>query len=266
MKFSTEDFSELDRLAGLAHDGDKRAMESLVLNLRPLICSVAIRYDRLKQALFDDLCQEGAIALMSAARTYRANEGFNFFSHARTWVTRSIHDYFSENSRILYLSKGKDVRKAFRNIHKFKECGKSISAAGMERMSKELSVSQESIKVADGYTSSKEVSSSTPISSSLSYGEFSSTIEDMIPGNDSPDKWLELSQETKSNKRILDQILSSLNDREKRIVGSRVLVDSDEKITLEILSLELSVSRERVRQIEKNAIDKMMAAGARLCA
>lgn len=61
-------------------------------------------------------------------------------------------------------------------------------------------------------------------------------------------------------------MLSLLNNREKRIVEKRVLAEDEDKMTLELLSQELSISRERVRQIEKNAINKMMAVGLQMCA
>lgn len=266
MKYDIEYFDNLNRLASKAQSGDKKSMDQVIQNLHPFISSFAVKYDRSRSDIFHDLYQEGAIAIMSAVRTYDGESGFPFFNHARTWVKRSIQNYFSENTRIVYLSKGKDVRKAHRNVHKFISSGKINSTKIVDIMSKELSVSKSSVEVALGYMHATEISSSMPMVSSNDSQDRSATLEDTLVGGESPESILENQQLSDIDNLRMKSMLSLLNNREKRIVEKRVLAEDEDKMTLELLSQELSISKERVRQIEKNAINKMTAVGLQMCA
>ncbi len=264
MNYTTEHFDTLNALALSAKDGNKHSTEKLIQMLKPLIKKSASRLSMGRHDLFEDLMQEGAIAIMNALRTYDPNEG-TLFGHARIWIARALQAYTTDNRRLVCQPKGKSALKVYRNAHQYTAGNKSISAETIKDMSKGLDVSEEAVKIVMGFMLSSEISIATPVSSNEGHESEGATIGDFLLDDCSPEMMMEVYQDEEVKEKTITSLMSLLNDRERSIVARRVLAEDPAlSPTLFDLGSEYGVSAERIRQIEAIALNKMKAASISL--
>lgn len=227
-------------------DTQKARNELIEANLR-LVVSIAKRYSN-RDLSFLDLIQEGNLGLMQALAKFDYSKGFKFSTYASWWIRAAILRAFAEKSRTIQIPnylfeiKGKLMRS-------FKTLMKKL---GREPTSQELSKdSGIPLQYVEKVLSLPE----EPISLDMSIGEEDSTLEDLIADEKSPspsDSLLE-----KDLVSHIRKLLGGLSPREEKILRLRFGIGEDGEYTLEEVGKQFGLSRERIRQIEAKAIERL---------
>jgi RNA polymerase primary sigma factor len=225
----------------------QRAKNELIqANLR-LVVSIAKRYAN-RGLSFLDLIQEGNLGLIQAMVKFDYTKGFKFSTYASWWIRAAILRAFAEKSRTiripnyLFEIKGK-LMKSFKDL---------VKKLGREPTSQELS-KDSGIPLHDVEKILNLIEE--PISLDMSIGEEDSTLEDLIPDEKSlspSDSLLE-----KDLTLQIRKILSGLSPREEKILRLRFGIGEDGECTLEEIGRQFGLSRERIRQIEAKALERL---------
>ncbi|WP_392552371.1 RNA polymerase sigma factor RpoH [Orbus wheelerorum] len=238
------------------HD-DVDAARQLILSHLRFVAHIARGYSGygLPQA---DLIQEGNIGLMKAVRRFNPEMGVRLVSFAVHWVKAEIHEYVLKNWRIVKVATTKAQRKLFFNLRKSKKRLGWFSYDEVGMVADELGVTRKDVLEMESRMSAQDMSfdidsdddDNSIVAPSLyledSNSDFSKSIENDNWENDATDK--------------LHDALSQLDERSQDIIKARWLDADDSKSTLQQLATKYSVSAERVRQLEKNALQKLRVA------
>ncbi|OCG35189.1 RNA polymerase sigma factor RpoH [Gilliamella sp. Gris1-4] len=238
------------------HD-DVDAARQLILSHLRFVAHIARGYSGygLPQA---DLIQEGNIGLMKAVRRFNPEMGVRLVSFAVHWIKAEIHEYVLKNWRIVKVATTKAQRKLFFNLRKTKQRLGWFSSAEVDMVADELGVSRKDVLEMESRMSAQDMSfdidsddDDNSIVAPALYledgnSDFSKSIENDNWENDATDK--------------LHDALSKLDERSQDIIKARWLDSDDSKSTLQVLADKYSVSAERIRQLEKNAMKKLRVA------
>ena len=241
----------------LYYNHDVNAARKLILSHLRFVAHIARGYSGygLPQA---DLIQEGNIGLMKAVRRFNPEMGVRLVSFAVHWIKAEIHEYVLKNWRIVKVATTKAQRKLFFNLRKTKQRLGWFSNDEVGMVAEELGVSRKDVLEMESRMSAQDMSfdidsddEDNSIVAPALYLEdassnFSKSIEDDNWENDAADK--------------LHDALSKLDERSQDIIKARWLDADDSKSTLQELAIKYNVSAERIRQLEKNAMQKLRVA------
>jgi len=234
-------------------DGDLEAARELVLSHLRHVAKVARGFMGYGFPL-TDLIQEGSIGLMKAVKRYDPTRDVRLVSFAIHWIRAEIYDYVLRNWRMVKVATTKAQRKLFFNLRKSRERLGWMNDAEVTKLANELNVESETVREMEGRLSSNDVA----------FDAFSDQDDDELylsPSQHLGDSRYDpanvvsrLEQQSEANNQ-LSLAFEKLDDRSRDIVSRRWL--DDEKPTLHELADEYGVSAERIRQIEKRAMEKM---------
>lgn len=235
-------------LAKRAAIGDLKAKERLVTaNLR-FVVSVAKKYQVSGVSLLD-LINEGNLGLIKAVEKFDYSKGFHFISYAVWWIKQSILKAIAEKSRLvrLPLNRANELKKIEDNI--------ASLSSNLNRLPSIAEIAED-LNMEDSDVSHLLSLSQSHISidSPISHDNSKAFIEIIRNSNaDAPEKKLEYI----SLQETLDKVLGTLSKKEKTILEHRYGISGKPKLSLEKIGKKFSLSKERIRQIEKNAIRKL---------
>ena len=235
--------------------GDLKSAQKLVTSHLRLVAKIAMGYKGYGLPV-SELVSEGNIGLMQAVKKYDPEKGFRLATYAMWWIKASIQEYILRSWSLVKIGTTTAQKKLFFNLKKIKN-KLSITSSGnlrpehIKEISKRLKVKKEEVVSMDQRLQGKEKSLNDPIKEDGGH-EWQDWIVD-----DSIDQELKLSQdqELKERKKLMNNAMSILNQREKEILTARKL--SENISTLEDLSKKYKISRERIRQIENKAFEKL---------
>ena len=235
--------------------GNIKAAEKLVTSHLRLVAKIAMGY-RGYGLPVNELISEGNLGLMQAVKKFDPEKGFRLATYAMWWIKAAIQEYVLRSWSLVKMGTTTAQKKLFFNLKKIK----NQIAAGQEgdlkdeqvkEISKRLDVESHEVVNMNRRMMGQEKSLNDPIKS----GETDEWQDWLV--DDSLDQELIISQKQEYNdkKELLNSAMKILNEREKEIITARRL--SEETQTLEDLSKKYKISRERVRQIENKAFEKL---------
>ncbi len=238
--------------------GDLKSAQKLVTSHLRLVAKIAMGY-RGYGLPVSELVSEGNIGLMQAVKKYDPERGFRLATYAMWWIKASIQEYVLRSWSLVKMGTTSAQKKLFFNLKKIKNKLSANDTGDMnpehvEEISKRLNVKKEEVISMNRRLYGKEKSLNDPIKD-----ESGTEWQDWIVDNNL-DQELKLSQDQELNerKKLMNDSIGILNQREKEILTARRL--SEDVTTLEKLSKKYKISRERIRQIETKAFEKLQKA------
>jgi RNA polymerase sigma-32 factor len=201
-----------------------------------------------------DLIQEGNIGLMKAVKRYDPEHGVRLVSYAVHWIKAEIYDYVLKNWRIVKVATTKAQRKLFFNLRKSKKKLGWLSNDDVNKLSENLNVDVKTVREMESRLSGSDISFDMP--ADTDEDNFSASPEQYLNNEAQDPAYIVAQQEyTAQRNESLSLAIKELDQRSRDIVTRRWL--SDNKPTLHDLAAEYGVSAERIRQIEKRAMERM---------
>lgn len=229
---------------------DVEAAKQLVLSHLRLVVSVSRNY--LGYGLpFSDLIQEGTVGLMKAVKKFDPARQVRLVTFAMHWIKAEINDFIIKNWRIVRTVTTKAQRKLFFNLRSQREDIGNLSMIEARRIAKDLDVTTEDVIEMNSRLTGRDVAL---IGNSE---DESSPIEWLSSDNETPEYIMERKADDYIQTVGIEHALSELDERSRRIIETRWLVDPEDQLTLHDLASEFGISAERVRQIENKALQKM---------
>lgn len=251
---------ELNLARAWRDNQDMRALNELTSSYLRLVIAVAARF-RNYGLPFNDLIQEGSIGLMQAAQRFEPEREVRFSTYATWWIRASIQDYVLRNWSIVRLTSTAAQKSLFFNLRRLRALiedrpGQALSRAGAEKIAARLKVSVRDVEDMDGRLSAGDRSLNARPSED-SDGEWQDLLADHRP---LPDEQVMEVHDSRLRSRWINSALETLSPRELTIIRERRLQEDEDNVTLEALGQRLGISKERVRQIEANALNKLKRA------
>ena len=243
---------EEKRLAeDLYYKNDLEAARQLVMAHLRFVVHIARGYSGygLPQA---DLIQEGNVGLMKAVRKFNPEVGVRLISFAVHWIKSEMHEYIIKNWKIVKVATTKAQRKLFFNLRSQKKELNWLTDEEIKTISNELGVDEKSVKEMESRLSSSDMSFDPPTEASDDEASFTPSGF-LADETKDPADLIEKENSEEYSHELLHKALSALDPRSKEILIDRWL--QDQKLTLHELADKYGVSAERIRQIEKSAME-----------
>ena len=234
--------------------GNVKSAEKLVTSHLRLVAKIAMGYKGYGLPI-NEMISEGNIGLMQAVKKFEPEKGFRLATYAMWWIKASIQEYILRSWSLVKIGTTTAQKKLFFNLKKIKNqiaprTEGDLKQDDVKDIANRLDVSEEEVVSMNRRLSGKEQSLNSPI------GEEGDEWQDWVV-DEKMDQELKLAQqeEMEQRKDLLQSSIKILNEREKEILYCRRL--SDDPTTLEDLSKKFKISRERIRQIENKAFEKL---------
>jgi RNA polymerase sigma-32 factor len=207
-----------------------------------------------------EVISEANVGLMQAVKRFDPEKGFRLATYAMWWIRASIQEYILRSWSLVKLGTTSAQKKLFFNLRKAKNKIGALEEGDLRpenvaQIAKDLNVTEDEVIAMNRRLSGGDASLNATVGSE---GEGTAQWQDWLEDEDADQASdYEEADELSARRELLERAMASLNDREKDILMKRRLVD--EPLTLEDLSTQYNVSRERIRQIEVRAFEKLQA-------
>ena len=233
--------------------GDLSAAKKLISAHLRLAAKVAFSY-RFYGLPLEDLISEANIGLMQAVKRFEPEKGNRLSTYAVWWIKAAVNEFILKSWSLVRIGTIAAQKRLFYNLRKIKARlglygDASLDADSVKEISQNLNVPESDVTAMDVRLNG-DVSLNTPV-----YDDGYAERQDFLTDETNIENDLAERQEDNVRKDLLNRALSLLNDREREVVRARRL--TEEPVTLDVLGERLGVSRERVRQIENRAVEKM---------
>jgi RNA polymerase sigma-32 factor len=237
---------------------DPEAARRLVTSHLRLVAKIAMGY-RGYGLPISEVISEGNVGLMQAVKRFEPEKGFRLATYAMWWIKASIQEYILRSWSLVKMGTTANQKRLFFNLRKMKGQIQALDEGDLKpdqvkQIATKLGVTEE-----DVISMNRRLGGDASLNAPVRADEDTSEWQDWLV-DDSENQEIRLgeSQEMDARKKLLKDALGVLNERERRIFEARRL--AEEPVTLEDLSTEFGVSRERVRQIEVRAFEKVQEA------
>lgn len=253
---------ELDLARRWRDKGDERALHELVTSYTRLVVAMASRFRNYGLPI-GDLIQEGNIGLMQAANRFEPERGVRFSTYAAWWIRSSIQDYVLRNWSIVRTGTTAAQKSLFFNLRRLrakiegKNGKEGLGIEGRAQIAKDLDVKVSDVEDMEARLAANDQSLNAVIGEDGD-SDWQSFLADARPN---PEEVVMGMKDSQTRSAWLQEALDELSDREQTIIRERHLVY--EPVTLEELGKQLGVSKERVRQLEQRAMDKLKVSMSR---
>ena len=234
--------------------GNLKSAEKLVTSHLRLVAKIAMGYKGYGLPV-NEMISEGNVGLMQAVKKFEPEKGFRLATYAMWWIKAAIQEYILRSWSLVKIGTTTAQKKLFFNLKKLKNqiaprTEGDLRNEHVSEIAKKLNVKEEEVVSMNRRLSGKEHSLNAPI------GEDGDQWQDWVVDKEM-DQELRFAQQEEMGQRkdLLQDSLKILNEREKEILYARRL--TDEPLTLENLSKKYKISRERIRQIENKAFEKL---------
>ena len=234
--------------------GNVKSAEKLVTSHLRLVAKIAMRYKGYGLPM-NEIISEGNVGLMQAVKKFEPEKGFRLATYAMWWIKASIQEYILRSWSLVKIGTTTAQKKLFFNLKKLKnqiapKNEGDLKKEEVEKIANTLDVSEDEVISMNRRLSGKEQSLNAPI------GEDGDEWQDWVVDKEM-DQELKIAhqEELDQRKDLLQDSIKILNDREKEILYARRL--NENPSTLEDLSKKYKISRERIRQIENKAFEKL---------
>ncbi|MGC6500602.1 MAG: RNA polymerase factor sigma-32 [Henriciella sp.] len=237
---------------------DEEALHELTTAYMRLVISMASKFRHYGLPL-SDLVQEGNVGLMQAAARFEPSREVRFSTYAAWWIRSSIQDYVLRNWSIVRTGTTAAQKSLFFNLRRLRakidDTGDAVMTAENRKwVSEHLGVPERDVAAMASRLSASDRSLNAPLST-----DAEAQWQDLLPDDAAtPDQHVEALRDTERRKAWIAEALKTLNERETLIICERRL--TDDTVTLEVLGKQLGISKERVRQIEHQALGKLRKA------
>lgn len=253
---------ELDLARRWKNKRDEKALHEMVTSYTRLVVSIASRFRNYGLPM-GDLIQEGNVGLMQAADRFDPGREVRFSTYAAWWIRAAIQDYILRNWSIVRTGTTAAQKSLFFNFRRLrakienKTEREGLDNAGREQIAKELGVGVSDVESMEGRLAGTDHSLNATVGEDGD-SEWQDFLED---GNPNPEEIVIGMKDAKTRSAWLKNALNGLSDRERTIIKERHL--GYETVTLEDLGKTLGISKERVRQLEQRAMDKLRVSMSR---
>jgi RNA polymerase sigma-32 factor len=238
--------------------GDRGAAHKLVTSHLRLVAKIAMGY-RGYGLPISEVISEGNVGLMQAVKRFEPEKGFRLATYAMWWIKAAIQEYILRSWSLVKMGTTANQKKLFFNLRKAKSRISALEEGDMRPDQVKIIARRLGVTEQDVVDMNRRLSGDTSLNAPIREEGDSGEWQDwLVDDHDSQEKMLAESEEFATRRKALSEALSVLNDRERRIFEARRL--TDEPVTLEELADEFGVSRERVRQIEVRAFEKVQKA------
>ena len=243
-------------------DHDENALHELAEAHMRLVIAIAVRFRHYGLPVAD-LIQEGHVGLLEAAARFDPHREVRFSTYATWWIRASIQDYILRNWSIVRGGTSSAQKALFFNLRRLRA---KLSIGGESRgsvvlyneIAKALGVNSADVEMMDTRLSGPDVSLNAPVADADNTSAPSERIEFLVDKQPLPDETVGIAIDTDRRLGWLKDALTRLSEREYNILRERRL--SEDAMTLEELGVQLGISKERVRQIESRAMEKLRMA------
>ncbi|MCU0830053.1 MAG: RNA polymerase sigma factor RpoH [Rhizobiaceae bacterium] len=236
--------------------GDVNAAHKLVTSHLRLVAKIAMGY-RGYGLPMGEVVSEGNVGLMQAVKKFEPERGFRLATYAMWWIKASIQEYILRSWSLVKMGTTVNQKRLFFNLRKAKSKLQALGEGDLKpehvkEIATNLNVTEQDV-ISMNRRLSGDASLNAPIKAGE--GESGEWQDWLVDESDNAEAILVREDEMDSRRAMLGDALDTLNDRERRIFLARRL--AEEPVTLEDLSAEFNISRERVRQIEVRAFEKV---------
>ena len=238
--------------------GDREAAHKLVTSHLRLVAKIAMGY-RGYGLPISEVVSEGNVGLMQAVKRFEPEKGFRLATYAMWWIKAAIQEYILRSWSLVKMGTTANQKKLFFNLRKAKSKISALEEGDLHPDHVKTIATQLGVTEQDVVDMNRRLGGDASLNASIrDDGESGEWQDWLVDNSPSQATILEDSEESSNRHKALIGALDVLNERERRIFEARRL--ADDPVTLEELAAEFGVSRERVRQIEVRAFEKVQKA------
>ena len=241
--------------------GDRKAADQIVTSHLRLAAKIAMKYRGYGLPL-SEIISEGNVGLMHAINRFKPEMGFRFATYAIWWIKASIQDYILRSWSLVKIGTTSNQKKLFFKLRSAKAKIAALDNADLRPEQVAAIATNLGVKDQEVVDMNRRLGGDASLNASINHEGHSAEWQDyLIDESPSPEAITVEEDETEHRREALVRALEVLNDRERCIFEARHLIDQPK--TLEDLAIEFKVSRERIRQIEVRAFEKVRSAAKR---
>jgi RNA polymerase sigma-32 factor len=239
-------------------DGDRDAADKLITSHLRLVVKTAMTY-RGYGLPISELISEGNVGLIQAVKRFEPDLGFRLSTYAIWWIKAAIHEYILRSWSLVKMGTTANQKKLFFNLRKAKSKISALEEGDLHPDQVQVIAKRLGVTEQDVVEMNRRLGGDVSLNAPIREGDDSDEWQDwLVDESSSQESRLADSEEFENRRKALGEALTALNGRERRIFEARRL--ANDPVTLEELAEEFGISRERVRQIDARAFEKVQCA------